>query len=105
LPTASKVPTMKTSKLQEINNYPTQITITNKSEALRHAKTEGNTKHERKDPAPPPIFAPGITNMQRLTATIEQVVNRLIDTSKTINDATKIITNTLEYHKTIIDIL
>jgi hypothetical protein len=62
---------MKKNMLQETNNHPHQITITNKSEALRHAETEGDTKHEIKDTAPPPIFVPGITNMQRLTATIE----------------------------------
>jgi hypothetical protein len=76
-PRTTKVPTMKNNKLQGTNNHPPQITITNKFEALRHAETEGDTKHERKDPAPPPIFVPGITNMQRLTAIIEQVVNRL----------------------------
>jgi hypothetical protein len=68
---------MKKNKLQETNNHPPQITITNNFEALRHAEIEGDTKPERKDPAPPPIFVPGITNLQRLTATIEQVVNRL----------------------------
>jgi hypothetical protein len=49
---------------------------------MRHAETEGNTKHERKDPAPPQMFVAGITNLQRLTATIEQVVNRLNYTLK-----------------------
>jgi hypothetical protein len=66
---------MKENKLQETNNYPPRITITNKFEALRQAETEGNTEHERMDPAPPPIFSPGIKNMLRLTATIEQSVN------------------------------
>jgi hypothetical protein len=80
--------------------------ITNKFEALRHAETESNTKQERKDPTPPPIFVSGITNMQRLTATIEQVLNRLNYTLKIINnDTIKIITNKLEYHKTLMDIL
>jgi hypothetical protein len=64
---------MKNNKPQESNNHPTQITITNKFEALRHAETMGNTKHERKDLVPPPIFVPRITNMQQLTATIEPV--------------------------------
>jgi hypothetical protein len=42
--------------------------------------------------------------MQRLTATIEQVVNRLNYTLKIINnDTIKIMTNKLEYNKTIID--
>jgi hypothetical protein len=68
-------------------------------------ETEGNTKHKRKDPAPPPIFVPGITNMQRLTATIEQVVNRSNYTLKIINDTIKIITNKPQYHKKIIDVL
>jgi hypothetical protein len=63
-------------KKKKPSNRPTQIKITNKSEALQQAETEGNTKHERQDPAPPPIYVPGITNMQRLTATMEQVVNR-----------------------------
>jgi hypothetical protein len=53
---------MKKNKQQETNNHPTQITITNQLEALRQAETEGNTKHERKDPAPPPMFDPGITH-------------------------------------------
>jgi hypothetical protein len=44
--------------------------------------------------------------MQRLTATIEQVVNRLNYSLKIINnDTIKIITNKLEYHKEIKDIL
>jgi hypothetical protein len=44
--------------------------------------------------------------MQRLTATIDQVVNRLNYTLKIINnDKTKIIANKMEYHKLIIDIL
>jgi hypothetical protein len=61
---------MKKNKLQETNNHPPQITITNKFEALRHTETEGNTKHERKDQATPPIFIPGIINMEPLTPTI-----------------------------------
>jgi hypothetical protein len=44
--------------------------------------------------------------MQRLTATIEHVVNRLDYTLKIIhNDTIKIITNKLEYHKRITEIL
>jgi L-2-hydroxyglutarate oxidase LhgO len=85
---------MKKNKLQETNNHPTQLTITIKSKALQHAETESNTEHDRKDPAPPLIFVTGITNMQRLTATIEQVVKRLNHTLKIINDDTiKITTN------------
>jgi hypothetical protein len=73
--------------------------IANNFKALRHIETDGNTKHARKDPAPPPLFVPGITNMQRLTATIEEVVNRLNYTLKIINnDTIKIKTNRLEYH-------
>jgi hypothetical protein len=100
------MPTMKKNKPQETNNHPPQITSTNKFVALRRAETEGNTKHERKDPAPPPIFVPGFTNIQRLTARIEQVDNRLNYTLKIINNNTiKTITNKLKYHKTIIDII
>jgi hypothetical protein len=44
-------------------------------EALRHADIEDNTKHERNDPAPPPIFVPD--HKHAATATIEQVLNRL----------------------------
>jgi hypothetical protein len=89
------MPTMKKSKLQETNNRPSQITITNKFEALRHTETEGNTKHERKDPAPPPVFVAGITNVQRVTATLttEQVVNRVNYTLKMKNSDTIKITN------------
>jgi hypothetical protein len=59
-----------------------------------------------KDLAPPPIFVPVMTNMPRLTATTEKVVNRLNYTLKIINnDAIKIITNRLDCHKVIIDIL
>jgi hypothetical protein len=90
---------MKKNKPQKTNNHPTQIMITNNFEDLRQAETEGDTKHERKDPAPPPIFVPGIINIQRLTATIEQVVYRLNYTLKTIsNETIKIITNKWEYH-------
>jgi hypothetical protein len=87
-PRTTKVPTMKKNKLQETNDHPRQITITNNFEALRHVEAEGDTKHERKDPAPPPIFVPGITNMQRLTATIEQAVNGLNYILKIINNDT-----------------
>jgi hypothetical protein len=55
---------------------------------LRQAETDGNTKNERKVSALPAIFAPGITNMRRLTATIEQVVNRLNYTIKMISNNT-----------------
>jgi hypothetical protein len=41
--TTTKVPTMKKNKLQETNDHPPQITITNKFEALRHAETEAST--------------------------------------------------------------
>jgi 50S ribosomal subunit-associated GTPase HflX len=100
------VPTLKRNELQETNNHPTQLTITNKFDALGHAETEGNTEHKTKDQAPPPIFVSRITNMQRLTATIEQAVYRSNYTLNIINnDAMKIITNKSEYHKTIIDIL
>jgi hypothetical protein len=59
-------------------------------------KPRAMTKHERKDPAPLPMFVPEITNMQRLTATIEQVVKRLNYALKIINnDTIKVITNKL----------
>jgi hypothetical protein len=48
------VPTMKKNKRLETNIHTPQITTTNKSEALRHAQTEGNTKHEKMEPAPTP---------------------------------------------------
>jgi hypothetical protein len=41
------------------------------------------------------MFVPRITNMLRLTATIEQVVNRLNYTSKINNDTIKIMTTGL----------
>jgi hypothetical protein len=105
-PRTTKVPTMKRNKLQETNDYPTQITITNNYEALRHAETEGDIKHERKYSAPPPIFISGKTHTQGLTVTIEQVVNRLNCTLKIFNSETiKIITNKLEYHKALIDVI
>jgi hypothetical protein len=49
-PRTIKMP-MKKNKLKETNDYPPQITITNKFEVLRHAETEGDIKHERKDPS------------------------------------------------------
>jgi hypothetical protein len=39
----TKLPTMKKNKPQETNNHQSQITVTNKFEALRQAETEGNT--------------------------------------------------------------
>jgi hypothetical protein len=105
-PRTTKVPTMEKNKLQETIDHPPQITISNTFEALRHAETEGDTKHERKDPAPPPIFFSGISNIQKLTATIQQVVNRLNYNLKIINnDTIQIITNKFDYHTAIIDIL
>jgi hypothetical protein len=84
----------QTGSMSFLNNHPPQIQMTKKLEALRQAETKSNTKHEKKDLASPPIFAPGMTNMQRLTATTEQVVNRLNYTLKIINDdIIKIITN------------
>jgi hypothetical protein len=41
-----------------------QPPISDKFEAQEHAEKEGKTKHEGKDPAPPPMFAAGITNMR-----------------------------------------
>jgi hypothetical protein len=93
-PRKTKVPTMEKNMLQETNNHPTQITITNNSESLLHAKTEYNTKHEREDPARPPIFVSGITNMQQLTAKMEQVLNKLNYTFKI-----RTVTNKMEYTK------
>jgi hypothetical protein len=88
---------MKKNKPQIANYHPSQITITNKFEGLRQTETEGNTKHERKDPAPPPMFVPGIINKQRLTAATEQVVNRLNYTLKLINSGKiKVTANKLE---------
>jgi hypothetical protein len=60
-----------------------------------HAESDGNTKEETKDPAPPHIFLPANTNMQRLTAAIEQVVNRFNYTVIIIilNNTIKKITN------------
>jgi hypothetical protein len=46
-------------------------------------------RHEIHDAAPSPIFVAGITNMQRLTATVELVVNRLNYTLKIINNDNK----------------
>jgi hypothetical protein len=102
------VSTLKKNKPQGTNNSTTQIITTNKSEPLRHAETEGNSGHERKDPAQPPIFVAWITHLQRLTATSKQVVvvNRSNCALKIINsDTIKITTNQLENHKTITDIL
>jgi hypothetical protein len=91
---------------QDSKNHPTQLTTTKKFELLRHAEIQGNTRHKRQDPALPPIFIPGITDMLRLTVTIEQVVNRLNYTLKVINsDTIKMMTNKLDYYKIIIDIL
>jgi hypothetical protein len=72
------------NKPQDTSNHPIQLTTTLKCELLRHAETGGNTRHESQDPVPPPIFVSGITNMQRLSATIEQVINRLNYTLKRI---------------------
>jgi hypothetical protein len=74
VPEPQKCQQWKRTRLQNTNSHPTQLTTTNKFEALRHADTEGNARHEREDPAPTPIFVPPITNMQWLTATTEQVV-------------------------------
>jgi hypothetical protein len=105
-PRATKVPTMKKNKLQQTNIHPTQITITNMYEAVRQAETEGNNKHERKDPASTPIFVAGITNIQRLTAAIEQAANRLNYALIIINsDAIKVMAKNSDYHKIITDIL
>jgi hypothetical protein len=46
-------------------NNPRQITTTNDFEPLRQAGIKGNSRHETKEPAVPPIFVPGTTVMQR----------------------------------------
>jgi hypothetical protein len=61
---------------QGTNNNPTRITTSNNSEPQRHTENKGNSRHERENPALPPIFVPGTTNMQQLTAVTEEVVNR-----------------------------
>jgi hypothetical protein len=81
-PKTTRAPTPKKNKPQETSNNSTQIITTHRFESLRHVETEGNTRQEGKYPALPPIFVPRITNMQQLTATIEQVVNRLNYTLK-----------------------
>jgi hypothetical protein len=60
MPQNDKSANNKKNKLQVTNNHPTQITITNKFEALRQAETEGDTKHERKAPPPPILVAAGL---------------------------------------------
>jgi hypothetical protein len=67
-------------------NTQIRITTTNKYKPLRHIKTEGNSRHERKGPAPPPIFVSGITYTSDLTVTVEQVINRPEYNWKTINN-------------------
>jgi hypothetical protein len=85
---------LKKNEPQGTDNSSTQKTSANNYEPLHQAETEGETEHEGKDPAPPPIFIPGITYVQRITATIEQVINRSDYTLKIINsDTMKIITN------------
>jgi hypothetical protein len=52
------------------------------------------------------MFVPRITNTQRLTATIERVVNTLTYNLKIVNnDIIKIMTTKLDYHKIIIVII
>jgi hypothetical protein len=85
-PKTTEVPTIKKKTPQGTNNGSTQIITTNKCETLRHAETEGNSRHERKEPAPPPILVPRITHMQRLIATVEQVISRSNYTLKIINN-------------------
>jgi hypothetical protein len=85
---------MKKNKPQNINNHSIQLRTTNKCESLRQAGTEGNARHEGEDPTAPPIFVAGITNLQRLTAITEQVVNMLNYTLKRIiSDTIKIKAN------------
>jgi hypothetical protein len=74
-PRDTKLPRMKKNKPQQTNNFPAQIMIIDRFEALRQAETDSSTKHERRDPSSPSTSIPGITNMPRLTATVEQVVN------------------------------
>jgi hypothetical protein len=73
-PKPRSVSTLKKNKPQGTHNSSTHIITTNDFEPQRLADTEGSTKRERNQPAPSPIFVPGITNMQQLTATVEQVV-------------------------------
>jgi hypothetical protein len=56
-PRATKVPTMKENKLKQTNIHPTQITITNRFEAVRQAETEGNTKHDASHSDPIKVMA------------------------------------------------
>jgi hypothetical protein len=93
---------MKNSKTRETKNHATQLTITKNVEALRHAGTESNTEHEIEDPAPPPLFISGITNLHRLTAIIVHVANKL---HFKINGRHNTDNNKLEFHKIITDIL
>jgi hypothetical protein len=53
----------------------------------------------RKQPAPTPIFVPGIKNAQRLMTMIEEKIRRKDYTVKIINDTIKILTTKLEDHK------
>jgi hypothetical protein len=87
-PKTTRAPTLEMNKSKETSNSPMQLAATNRCEALRHAETEGSGRHEIKDPAPPPMFVPRNTNMQRLAATTEQVINRLNYTLKIINNDT-----------------
>lgn len=76
-PRTTEMRTTERDKLQGADNHPAQVTVTNKCELLRRAETESNNKHERKEPAPTSTYVAGITGLKRLTATCEQVLDRL----------------------------
>lgn len=96
--------TLKKTKRQT-NDYNPSFESPNNYNLLPQEETI-STEQKRKEPAPPPIFVPGIINMQPLKNLLEQVISQKDYTLKTINrDTIKIMPTNLEVHKAAVDIL
>lgn len=104
---AARTPTPKKNKqLGTVDS--TQVRTMNRYEPLQNTEAQDNNNKEKQtnDPKPPPIFIPRILDVKRLTALIEETVNRKDYTLKIDNkDTIKIITTKLEHHKSVYNML
>jgi hypothetical protein len=99
--------TPKRNKTQ-MNTSPEILTQSNRYTILTNEENTSNDNNlqKQKDPAPPPMFIPGIKNMQPLIIIIEGIARGKNYTVKVVSsDTIKIQTIELEYHKAVIDIL
>jgi hypothetical protein len=81
-------PTKKNKTQTNSNQYKNIPTPTANCFSLLSSEENTDNIQRKKEPAPPPIFVPGIKNAQRLVTMIEEKIRREDYTMKIINNDT-----------------